>query len=120
MKQKPKTSRKKLETALDIAWSLKVRYSGFCTVCGPHIKHDVLHAHHIYGRAHKGTRWDIDNGVSLCYRHHIHWAHRDPRAFNDWLDQNIPAYRLQRIQIKAMGVCKWHESDLQILLNELK
>ena len=117
--KKPKTSRKKLETALDIAWSLKVRSSGFCAVCGPHIKHDVLHAHHIFSRNHKGTRWDLQNGIALCPRHHLYHAHKSPTDFTLWLIEYKGIYYIERLKIKAYGVCKWHECDLVILLNEL-
>ena len=118
--KKPKTSRKKLELALDKAWSIKVRQKGFCAVCGPHIKHDVLHAHHIFSRKHKGTRWDILNGLSLCIRHHLFFFHRDIYEASLWLQEYYNKPSLERLRIKAMGVCKWHESDLQILLDELK
>jgi hypothetical protein len=118
--KKQKTSRKKLEQALDIAWSIKVRSKGFCAVCGPHIRHDVLHAHHIFSRKHKGTRWDLQNGVCLCPRHHLYHAHKDIMEFGLWCIDYFGQAQIDRLRIKAMSVSKWHESDLQILLNELQ
>jgi len=40
-----------------------------------------LNAHHLYTRAKKSTRYDLDNGISLCSFHHTlgaESAHRDP------------------------------------------
>lgn len=59
---------------LDILWSKKVRSVEICQLCG---KKGVLHAHHIYSRRHYNTRWDIDNGICLCYRCHLFFVHKD-------------------------------------------
>jgi hypothetical protein len=111
--------RKALENKLDKAWSLAVRKGGQCEYegCG---KRDSLAAHHIFGRAHKGTRWDIRNGVCLCYRHHIHLAHRDPAIFNDWIKEKKGQGAWDRLKFKALSTTKFTEEDLKLLLRELQ
>lgn len=118
--KKPKSSRKKLELALDKAWSEKIRSVAFCAVCGPYIKQEVLHAHHIFSRKHKATRWDLENGICLCPRHHLYFAHKDIMEFGLWVLENKGAEFIDKLRWKAMSVSKWSESDLEILLAELK
>ena len=110
--------RKRLEKKLDAVWSEKVRAKGYCEHCGARDK--TLQAHHLYSRKHKGTRWDIDNGVCLCVGCHLYIAHKDILLFADWCRQYYGDDKLERLKIKALGVSKWTESDLIILLNELK
>jgi len=43
-----------------------------------------LHCAHIYGRANKAVRWDLDNAVSLCYACHQKFG-ANPLDFHAWL-----------------------------------
>jgi hypothetical protein len=81
--KKSKPARKVLEKKLDELWSLAVREKegNKCAMCG---SKSSLSAHHVFGRRHTATRWEIDNGICLCYPHHIHWAHRDIGGFFTW------------------------------------
>ena len=77
-----KTNRAKLTKKLDELWSKKVRErDNKCVLCGKHIG-DVkkLQAHHwIVTRARSlKYRWDIRNGISLCYGCHICQVHHNP------------------------------------------
>lgn len=67
---------KRLKTKCDKLWSECVRTrDGECVLCG---KKDGLNAHHwIHSRAQgNNTRWDIRNGISLCYPCHVHKVHK--------------------------------------------
>jgi hypothetical protein len=72
-------------------WGLAVkgRDGKACIVCKD-IK--MLNAHHIIPREIPEFRWDIDNGISLCPRHHKFSfkfsAHRNPLAFLIWFAYN--------------------------------
>lgn len=47
-------------------------------------RHAGIHCAHIYGRANKAVRWDLDNAVSLCYTCHRHFT-ENPIEFHNWL-----------------------------------
>ena len=54
----------------------------------------LLNAHHVIPREIKVFRWDVDNGVSLCPKHHKFSfefsAHKNPLIFIIWLCRNRP------------------------------
>jgi len=54
---------------LDSLWSkaVKKRDNNRCALCGSSY---MLEAHHVQIRKHKTTRWNIDNGIALCYKCH--------------------------------------------------
>jgi hypothetical protein len=109
-------SRKLLEKKLDVTWSKVVRHTALdrCEYCG---STNTVQAHHIIPRTHKGTRWDVHNGVSLCLAHHLYWAHKDVIAFYEWI---ATKRNLDRLKVKGYSVSKWQESELKLLLNELE
>lgn len=57
---------------LDALWSLKVkeRAGNVCEYCLVPYGEVRLNSCHIIGRANRTLRWDLRNGLSLCYRHH--------------------------------------------------
>ena len=74
-----RVDRRKLEKELDTMWSVKIRSFGFCERCG---KKPSLQAAHIIPRIHKNTRWDLGNGICLCWSCHFNWAHKHPTEFS--------------------------------------
>ena len=70
---------------LDLLWSVTVKKGGRCEYCG---KTSYLNAHHFYSRSSMSTRWDLDNGFSLCVGCHTFSskfsAHKTPADFVDW------------------------------------
>ena len=71
---------------LDHLWSkaVKKRAGNQCEVCG---SQGTLHAHHIFSRRFYSLRWDLENGVCLCFKHHFGYAHQDPINFYEWVKQ---------------------------------
>ncbi|MEK6879863.1 MAG: HNH endonuclease [Nanoarchaeota archaeon] len=72
-------------------WSMKVRERDEykCVIC----KTDkFIHAHHIIPKEIKEFRFNINNGVSLCAKHHKYSfqisAHKNPVMFIFWLQNN--------------------------------
>ena len=54
----------------DILWSQLVRQrDGACRACGRTLPYK-LEAHHIRPRGRANTRYDLDNGITLCFVHH--------------------------------------------------
>ena len=72
---------------LDKLWANKVKErDGMCLYCETK---NNLNAHHIFSRSNFSTRWLLENGISLCSKHHIlsseFSAHKTPVEFVDWL-----------------------------------
>ena len=76
------------------AWSVQIRSCGFCAVCGPSVKHPVLHAHHLLPKERFAQfKFVPINGIALCPLHHKFgtWsAHRHPIWFVIWLRRHRP------------------------------
>jgi hypothetical protein len=75
---------------LDKEFSLLVREKGICEASGVSSCGGPLQDAHIIGRANRALRWDILNHLSLCYRHHIFFAHHDPVEFLLWFQKKYP------------------------------
>jgi len=106
-----------LEKELDKKWSQYVRErDSVCQKCGGT---GSVSAHHAFGRRHRATRWDVTNGVGLCYPCHIHWAHRDPCGFSDWFLHHIGKKKYEALAKKHQEVVKHSTEDLKKILDEM-
>lgn len=115
--KKAKSSRSKLEKELDKEWSLYVRRrDGHCLVCGA----TPVSAHHAFGRVHRATRFDVINGVSLCFYHHLYWAHRDACSFAEWFKKHIGIDQYNRLAEAHNSVVKHSIEDLKEMLDTIK
>ena len=84
---------KKAEKIEDRAWAdaVKDRDGWKCVICSDPIKPN---AHHIIPRENRCSRLKIENGITLCVKHHkfdrLISAHNNPIAFFFWLAENRP------------------------------
>ena len=88
-KTKRKPSRKTLKNKCDKLWSVIIRSGRVCEICG----RPARDPHHVVGRKNHILRWDIRNGVRLCFTHHTGGnksAHNDPLWFMDWFKKHRP------------------------------
>lgn len=99
MRKQKKTTRQKQEEQLDKLWAKLIRdRDGRCWKCGSTEK---LHANHIISRRHKSTRFDLDNGFTLCEYHHLFWWHsKNPKTGKeawDWFESmfGTPGFPVQ-------------------------
>ena len=80
-------------TIEDKEWANKVkeRDSYKCVICGNTIKPN---AHHIIPREVHLSKFDVNNGLTLCPKHHFFSrdisAHNHPLALFMWLEKNRP------------------------------
>lgn len=79
----------------DLAWkhAVKDRDNHTCQVCKKPLVGINSQAHHIIPRSFKELRWDLMNGINLCYRHHKidHFSpHLNALWFTEWLQRNKP------------------------------
>ena len=78
VKSKKLPKRSTLINKADALWRTIVRAGGKCEWCGG--SGGVLHAHHIMGRSRHSLRWDLRNGVCLCYSCHTPYGAHSPNA----------------------------------------
>ena len=97
-------NRKSIEKDLDKLWAelVKQRDKGKCIRCGK----PAVHSHHIFSRRHKRTRWNINNGISLCFRDHWHWVNSsEPQDKQEYFDL---IYRLTDVdELKRQSGIVW-------------
>jgi len=95
-------------TKEDKEWanSVKDRDGRKCVICG---NTERLNAHHIIVRENHETKFDIENGLSLCPKHHFFCrqisAHNNPLGMFMWLETNRPQ-QLQYLKIKMKEILK--------------
>ena len=74
------------------AWrSLVLERDKCCQICGR--TDGRLNAHHLLPKQYKELRYDIDNGMILCWQHHKAGKfspHQNPIWFYKWLETNRP------------------------------
>ena len=93
-------------TKEDKEWArlVKVRDEGQCVICGAI---DRLNAHHIIPREIEETTHDLQNGITLCPKHHRFSreisAHQNPLAFFLWMVKNRN-YQLNYLKDKINGI----------------
>ena len=113
----PKTTRAKLVKLLDIEWGRIIRGKGVCSVCS---KTGIIHAAHIFSRRSMSTRWDLDNGLALCYYHHIRWAHQEPVKFYKFCEEHLGKEKLEELGSRNAQIKKWTIEEMECLLKLFK
>jgi len=102
----------------DELWKQTVKkHAGFkCEKCG---KTEYLQAHHIIPRTNYALRFDLENGVALCRKCHIYWAHKDAIGFMEWIkDKRNIAYLESRRYGQTKNDYKLIEIYLKGILDE--
>lgn len=114
-KKDSKKQKQLLEKKLDKAWSEYVRNrDNRCKKCGGS---GAVSPHHAFGRRHMATRWDVNNGVGLCYPCHIHWAHRDPAGFTEWFRELIGDEKYIHLALEHNKIVKYDNECLETMLD---
>ena len=126
-----KSEAKKLKDELDRYWSLYVRKrDNKCILCGGYEgETGRLQAHHwIVSRGDSlRYKFDVRNGVALCYGCHIHRVHTNPtialmsKLRNKAITAGIATEDdIEEIVEKAKGVSKIGIGELREMLEKLK
>lgn len=127
------TERTRLEYDLDHEWRWAVRERDgwkcqgrtmYCKTEGrvfiPPTK--ALHASHFFGRRHRGTRWDLDNGDSQCATCH-RWFGENPHDHTAWKQAQMscsPYLDYDALVLRAHTTKKWALGELEDLLESLQ
>lgn len=117
-KVKAKTKLKLIrEKALLGLWSkaVKVRDGYKCAYCGAK---DNLESHHIFSRRHAITKYDMDNGVTLCKYHHtmIEKSYDLKQWLINWVGQD-KYNELDRLHYQLK---KWTEAEKKAIKESLR
>lgn len=131
----PQTFKKGLaRRKLHVLWSLTVRTRDHfqCQWCEYEDRKNVNkchHAHHIVARSLTGTSgaFDLKNGMTLCYHHHIDCIKADPDSYiefrNRWLKDNfMPDYHtLRQLYFEPMKFTEdFYNAQRKILIQTLE
>ena len=86
-------------SSLDKAWGKLVRERDcYCVYCGG----PGIQAHHVFGRGRYGTRFVVENGISLCSSHHVFnddfSAHKTPEKFKRWIKKYWGIEKYKRLE----------------------
>lgn len=87
-----------------------------CLRCG---KTTSLQCAHIIGRRNHRLRYDPQNAITLCYACHIHWAHKEPLEFVEWLELR-GGKRVKYLNEHKNEIEKRKNEDYVELVNALK
>lgn len=116
-----KLTRSNLEKKLDKLWSEYVRKRDNCNCqkCKK-VYGQSVSPHHAFGRRHRAVRWDVDNGVSLCYFCHIQWAHRDSAGFTEWFKNHVGEDVYNRLAEAHNEIFKPTMDELRQMVSDLE
>jgi hypothetical protein len=110
----PKTPRARLVKLLDVEWARIIKNGKPCQMCGK--SGIVLHAAHIFSRRSMSTRWDLDNGLCLCYYHHIRFSHNEPIKFYKFCEELLGKEKLEQLGVRNAQIKKWSIEEMECLL----
>ena len=114
-----KTPRQKLIKKLDTIWSRIVRKAGVCeAISRPGACVGSLQAAHIIRRGNNSVRWDIDNGLCLCVKHHYWFDKGDKFEVTEWFNRKWPGRQERLKEVNQITHYKLH--DLENIYARLK
>jgi hypothetical protein len=111
-------TRKSLEKKATRLWGQAVhqRDEERCQVCGS----SPAQAHHLVGRRNYRLRFEPDNGILLCPKHHTFdskfSAHQTPTIFGEWFESKYP----ERHQFIRENVNEIWDKDYDKVLRKLE
>ncbi len=104
-----------VKKSCDRLWSEVIRSKGVCERCGG----GADNAHHAYGRKNHRLRFELRNGVSLCYACH-RWVHDEPISFAVWFYEHRPEDAEWLAEENRNGLIKRNLQDYLDLETQLK
>jgi len=119
-KGKSKSPRSRLIARADELFSKLVRArDGHCQ--WPGCTSTTIYTHHIFSRRYLQTRWDMENGISLCIYHHSLQAHGDPENFRDFVIKRMGQQRFMALKARAyMSAAPVRVQDIDLVIFGLK
>jgi hypothetical protein len=111
-------TKKQLNKTIDKLWSEYVRKrDGKCIICG---STNHIQAHHIFSRRYMSLRYNVDNGVTLCFAHHHHLAHSLYEEFRDKIISILGQETYDRLKKLSQQITKHTADDLLNIKQDLE
>lgn len=79
-----------------------------------------LQCSHIWGRANKSVRWDMDNAFTLTAGEHLYWWHKEPVEAVEWAKQVLGLKKWEELKQKRNAYFKLTPEFLKNKIQELK
>lgn len=101
---------------------IRERANYTCEACGTHIpegNRQAAHCAHIAGRKNQATRYDSDNAVCLCAKHHFYYTDH-PLEFAEWLKYYLGETRYEIVRDKANRIKKWGKGEKDEMLKHYR
>lgn len=123
VREKKKTSVSTLTKVADKLWSdvVKLEWGNKCAYCW---KTDYLNSHHLFTRARKATRFDIENWICLCSGCHTlsstFSAHQTSLEFFLWLEEKYGRDWIEKRKVKSLTIIKVTPEFIQNEIDNLK
>jgi hypothetical protein len=118
-----KSEKQKFIKKLDELYSLVVRTrDNFkCQKEGCPASGKYMHCAHIFTRSRMFTRWDLDNGITFCYYHHLLWSHREPVEFTLWCMERLGKEKFEELRKKSIAyIKKIDENEMKEIYHNLE
>lgn len=119
--KKIQDKKKILKNKLEELWKMYclLRDNNTCQYCGS--KED-LQVHHIISRKNSNTKYDVDNGITLCKRCHakISLNNNERMLFMLWYFKKFGIEKYEQLQEKARQIKNWRISELEEAIKDLQ
>ena len=79
--------------------------------------------HHIFSRRHKSTRWNLQDMIYLCAKHHTggsYSAHQSKEFTTIWIKDYIGETLYYELERKSNQIRKWTKQEKRELVKKLK
>lgn len=117
IREKKTNSDSGLNKQLDTLWSQAIHLRDkVCRICGD----EKGQAHHIFTRKNFSTRWDLENGILLCFNHHKNMAHEKPLDFFEWLAKEGGQDWIDDLRKKSKTITKFTKEEKQEMIESLR
>ncbi len=122
-KEKKHNSISYLTKQLDNLWSqlVKINYNYTCAYCW---KKENLNSHHLFSRSKRATRWDLENGITLCCGCHTmssnFSAHKCPLDFAERIRELKWDDYINELSKKSKEIKQWTSEELLEMIESYK
>jgi len=122
--KRSKSERSKIIAKLDklISDTVRERDNWTCQRCGRTNKNKkVMTCSHYWSRRHIGTRFSLNNCITLCYPCHMfHWESEKQGAYKAFMLKKLGKEEFLQLEYEATNITKWTTVELKMMYISLK
>ena len=106
------------EKKIDIEFSKWIRArDGKCLKCGTKENNQCAH---IFSRTARSVRWDELNALTLCYKCHLFWAHKNPIEFTEFVRSHLGEKNFALLKRRYYHPKQWTDKQKQRIYENFK